>query len=235
VAIFPKKNIKNNENLNMKKKVFLIAFLICAITSFSQNLIEYNGEIINALDENNNQTGIWKVFDEKNNILISCEFINGEFISNTNYYKNLKLVASYNNQDKLEIYKGSKTITCNFYRKDDKSQTLIDMNGKELDDETLGYFYHNVSEVPAMFYGGVNKLYEFIDNNFNNNGNKGKVEVLFKIDSKGFTTEIEIKSTTNPKLNDEAIRIISILPRFQPAHQAERFVKFSYSIPINIK
>ncbi|MES2573953.1 MAG: energy transducer TonB [Bacteroidota bacterium] len=218
----------------MKKKVFLIAFLICTITTFSQNIIEYNGEQINALDENNNQTGIWKLFYDEEKVLITCEFKNGEFISNTNYYKDSKLIASYNNTDKLEIYKDSKTITCNFYRKDDKSQTLIDINGKELDNETLKYFYLNVGEVPAMFYGGVNKLYEFIGNNFNTT-HKGKVEVLFKIDSKGFTTEIEIKSSTNEKLNDEAIRVIGILPRFQPAHQGGRFVKFSYLVPINIK
>jgi TonB family protein len=219
----------------MKKKILLGLLFIFSISSYAQNVIEYNGEKINALDENKNQTGIWKLYDEKNNILITCEFKNGEFISNTNYYKDSKLIASYNNIDKLEIYKDSKTITCNFYRKEDETQTLVGIDGKELDDEILQYFYLNVGEVPAMFYGGTSKLYDFIGNNFNNKGNKGKVKVLFKIDTKGFTTEIEIESSTNEKLNDEAIRIISILPRFQPAHQSERFVKFSYSIPIVIK
>lgn len=218
----------------MKKTILLITFLICSITSNAQNVIEYNGENINALDENNNQTGIWKMFDEKNKVLISCEFKSGEFISNTNFYKDSKLIASYNNDDKLEIYKDSKTITCNFYRKEDKSQTLIDINGKELDSETLRYYYLTVGEVGPMYYGGINKLYEFIGNNFNSNGNKGRVVVVFKIDSKGFTTEIEVKSSTNQKLNKEAIRIISILPRSQPAYQGGRFVKHSYSVPINI-
>ena len=218
----------------MKKIILFGVIFIYSISSIAQNVIEYNGENINALDENNNQTGIWKLFDEKNKILITCIFKNGEFISNTNYYKDNKLIASYNNVDKLEIFKDSKIITCNFYRKEDKSQTLVDLNGKELDSETLQYFYLNVSEVPAMFYGGVSKIYDFIGNNFSNKGNKGKVIVQFKIDIKGFTTEIEIKSSTNEKLNDEAKRVISILPRCQPAHQSERFVKFSYSVPINI-
>ncbi|MFV8467391.1 hypothetical protein [Flavobacterium sp. LB1P62] len=108
----------------MKKKVFLITFLICAATVFSQNIIEYNGKKINGLDENNNQTGIWKLFDEENKVLITCEFKNGEYVSNTNFYKDSKLIASYNNEDKLEIYKDSKTITCNFHRKEDNSTTL---------------------------------------------------------------------------------------------------------------
>jgi TonB family protein len=218
----------------MEKRVFLIAFLICAMTSFSQNIIEYNGEKINALDENNNQTGIWKLFDEENKVLITSEFKNGEYISNTNFYKDSKLIASYNNEDKLEIYKDSKIITCNFHRKEDNSTTLIDKNGKELDTETKKYYFLNGGQAMPMFYGGVTKLYEFIGNNFNSNGNKGRVKVKFKIDSKGFATEIEIESSTNEKLNEEAIRIISIMPRCQPAYQRGRFVKYPYAVPINI-
>ena len=216
------------------KKVFLITFLIFAISSNCQNLIEYNGEYINALDENNNQNGVWKVFEEKNKVLITCEYKEGIIISNKNYYKDSKLIASYNNQDKLEIYKDSKTIICDFYRKEDQSETLIDINGNEVDDETLKYFYLNVGLVPAMFYGGPNKIYEFIANNYNRNGNTGRVLVNFKIDTKGFTTDIVIKDSTNEKLNEEAIRVITILPRFQPAHQGANFVKFSYSIPMSI-
>jgi TonB family protein len=218
----------------MIKQIFFIAFLTCAIASYSQNVIEYNGEKINALDENNNQTGIWKLFDEENKILITCEFKNGEFVSNTNFYKDSKLIASYNNEDKLVIYKDSKTITCNFHRKDDNSTTLIDKYGTEIDSEIKKYYFFNGGQVMPMFYGGINKLYEFIGNNFNSNGNKGRVKVKFKIDSKGFATEIEIESSTNEKLNEEAIRIISIMPRCQPAYQRGRFVKYPYAVPINI-
>ncbi|GGF13827.1 energy transducer TonB [Flavobacterium limi] len=216
------------------RKIFLIAFLICALNSFSQNIIEYNGEKINALDENNNQTGIWKLFDEEKKILIACEFKNGEYISNTNFYKDSKLIASYNNLDKLEIYKDLKTIICNFHRNEDNSTTLIDKNGNEIDSEIKKYYFLEAGQVMPMFYGGANKLYEFIGNNFNSNGNKGKVKVKFKIDSKGFATEIEIESSTNEKLNEEAIRIISIMPRCQPAYQRGRFVKYPYVVPINI-
>ena len=218
----------------MKKNILLITLLICSLTSFSQNIIEYNGEKINELDENNNQTGIWKLFDEEKKILITCEFKNSEFISNTNFYKESKLIASYNNVDKLEIYKDSKVTICSFHKKEDNSTTLIDEKGNEIDIETKKYYTFSAAQVMPMFYGGTKKLYEFIGNNFNSNGNKGRVEVKFKIDPKGFATEIEIKSSTNEKLNEEAIRIISIMPRCQPAYQRGIFVKYPYVIPITI-
>lgn len=219
--------------MKITKTLLLFNFLIFSIFSIAQNTIEYNGEKINSLDENNNQTGIWKMFDEDNNVLISCEFKEGQLISDTKFYKNSTLIASYNNYNKLEIYKDSKTIVCNYYRKDDNSQTLINTNGEELNSEIIRY-YAQAAQVMPMYYGGVSKLYEFIGKNFNSNGNKGKVKVQFYIDSKGFTTQIEIKESSNPKLNDEAIRIIGLLPRWQPAHQGGKFVKCPYIIPITI-
>ena len=216
-----------------QSKAYLLLLFIYSITAFAQNTIEYRNETINALDENNNQMGIWKMYDEKNNVLISYEFKDGNLVSDTKFYKDSKLIASYNNKNKLEIFKDSKTIVCNFFRRADNSQTLIDANGKELDSEIIKYYYQS-AEVMPMYYGGTGKLYEFIGHNFKNNGNKGKVKVQFYIDSKGYASEIEIKESTNPKLDTEAKRIVSLLPRWQPGYQGGRFVRCPYVIPITI-
>ena len=215
------------------KKTYLILILLYSLTSIAQNAIQYNNETINALDENDNKIGIWKMYDEKNNVLITCEFKDGNLVSDTKFYKDSKLIASFNNQDKLEIYKDSKTIVCNYFRKADNSQTLIDSNGKEIDSEIIKY-YGQSAQVMPMYYGGANKLYEFIGNNFNSNGKKGKVKVQFYIDSKGYATQIEIKESTNPELDSEAKRVVSLLPRWQPAHQGGTFVRCPYIVPITI-
>lgn len=215
------------------KKIYLVLVLIYSLTSFAQNAIQYNNETINALDENDNKIGIWKMYDEKNNVLITCEFKDGNLVSDTKFYKDSKLIASFNNQDRLEIYKDSKTIVCNYFRKSDNSQTLIDSNGVEIDLEIIKY-YGQSAQVMPMYYGGTNKLYEFIGNNFNNNGKKGKVKVQFYIDDKGYATQIEIKESTNPELDAEAKRVVSILPRWQPAHQGGTFVSCPYIVPITI-
>ena len=215
------------------KKTYLILILLYSLTSLAQNAIQYNNETINALDENDNKIGLWKMYDEKNNVLITCEFKDGKLVSDTKFHKDSKLIASFNNQDKLEIYKDSKTIVCNYFRKADNSQTLVDSDGKEIDLEIIKY-YGQSAQVMPMYYGGANKLYEFIGNNFNNNGKTGKVKVQFYIDSKGYATQIEIKESTNPELDAEAKRVVSLLPRWQPAHQGGTFIRCPYVIPITI-
>lgn len=218
----------------MKKHFFLIVILSYSINIMAQKIIDYKGKKINELDNNNNKTGVWKLFDEQKKILITSSFVDDNFVSDTNFYKDSILIASYNNKDKLKIFKDSEIIICNFFRKEDKSQTLIDLNGKEIDNDILKFYYLNVGEVMPMFYGGKSKLYEFISNNFNSKGNRGKLKIEFYVDTKGFTTQIKVVESTNEKLNDEAIRIISILPRWQPGFQGGEFVNVFYRLPITI-
>jgi len=212
---------------------FLLSF---SFLSTAQKVIEYKNEQINALDENGKQTGVWKLYDDDKKIMIVMEFKNGEIISDTKYYNDSKLIASYKGNDLIEIYKEGKTIKGYFFRKENRSQTIVDKNGKELDVETLKYFYHS-GEVMPIYYGGQALLFDFIGKNIDYKSiknNKGKVQVKFVIDTVGKTSQIEIVESTNAELNEEAKRIVQNLPRWQPAHQGGAFVRCPYIIPITI-
>ena len=220
----------------MNFKIFIL-LIFSSISGFAQDIIEYNGEKINALDANGKQTGIWKLFDEAQDILITTEFQEGQIISDTKYFKNSQLFASYKGKDELEIYKDGKTVLAYFSRKPDGSQTLVDSNKIQLEPEILRYFYL-FGEVKPIFYGGTSQLYDFIGKTIDYKAvksNKGRVKVKFVIDKVGWPTELQIVESSNPELNNEALRIVSTLPRWQPGHQAGSFVKVSYVIPINIK
>lgn len=221
-------------NLIMIKKLIVLLISINSLTLIAQKNIEYKGEIINALDENNLKTGIWKLYDDKNNILIVLEFEKGEYISDTKYYKDSKLIASYDaNKNDLKIYKNSKVIEAKFFERPNNGRTLVSKNGKELDSETLKYFFFS-SEAFPFYYGGVSELYSFISNNINSKGNRGKVKVQFYIDANGYTSEIKIVESSNPNLDEEVKRVISILPRWQSGYQSDRFVKCPFIIPVTI-
>ena len=130
------------------KHIFLFFLLSFSFLSTAQNVIEYKNEQINAIDENGKQTGIWKLYDEDKKIMIVTEFKNGEIIADTKYYNDSKLIASYKGNDLIEIYKDGKTVEGYFFRKPNGSQTIVDKNGKELDIETLKYFYLSGQVMP---------------------------------------------------------------------------------------
>jgi antitoxin component YwqK of YwqJK toxin-antitoxin module len=219
------------------KLTLLIALILLSIPSTAQSVIEYKGEKINALDANNKQTGIWKLYDEQKHLTIVTEFKNGLLIAPTKYYNNSVLIAaSYDSGKGLEIYKDNKTYKGLFFREPDGKQAIIDEDGNRIDAGILTYFYES-SAIMGMYYGGTTELYSFIDKNVNRKllgKNRGKAKVKFVIDVKGNTSDIEIIESNNPAINEEVKRIVSILPRWQPAHQAGAFVKCSFVIPITL-
>lgn len=215
----------------MKLILQVLTFLF-SISIYSQNSILYNGENINELDANGNKIGIWKVFDKTNSVTIITDFSKLE-LPVTNFYKSEKLIATFDEDKRLEIFKDTKIIKADYFFKDNGSQTLVNENGQELDEELIRYF-SQAAFVKPMFYGGINELFAFIGKNFNSKGQKGTLKIKFIIDGNGSPTDIEVVESSNPKLNDEGIRVISISPRWQPCHQGGGFVKSPFLIPINI-
>ncbi len=215
------------------KSFLKTAILFFSLSIYSQNTILYNGETINELDANGNKIGMWKVFDETNGVKIITDFSNQE-LPVTNFYKNEQLIASFDPKKRLEILKDKKIIRANYFYKDNGGQTLVDKNGKELDDELIRFF-SQAAFVKAMYYGGIKELFAFIGNNFNSKGQNGTVKVKFVVDGNGSPKDIEVIESTNPQLNEEAIRVISISPRWQPTHQGGDFVKTPFVVPINIQ
>lgn len=210
------------------KRILFAFLLLFSASIFAQSIINYKDENINRIDEAGNKTGLWKIYNDHDNVLITIDYDNGGKIS---FYKDSKLVATYD-KEVLEIYKDSKTIKTKFFYKEDKSSILVDENGKELDSQIKKY-YAQVAESRPMFYGGNEKLYAFIGSNFKKNKkDEGTIKVKFVIDPNGYTKDITILESTNPALNDEAIRVIKILPRWQPGFQRTRFVNVMYTIPI---
>ena len=216
------------------KKITLLLIVLISIITHAQDTIQYKGQDINILDQNGLKAYTWKLYNEAKNVVIVSEFKDGELNADTKYYKDYVLFASYNNSDELKIYKDDKTYKARFLRRPDGSQTLVDKRGDEINKDIANYFY-SLSTVYPMFYGGEDALYSFIGNNVNGgsvNYASGRVVLSFVIDVDGKIIDIEVKESTNSALNNEAKRIVSLLPRWQPAHQGGVFVKAQLSLPI---
>lgn len=62
---------------------------------------------------------------------------------------------------------------------------------------------------------------------------QGKVFVQFIIDKEGNVTHPKVVKGVNPLLDEEALRVISVMPKWQPGTQRGKVVRVSYTLPIN--
>jgi protein TonB len=95
----------------------------------------------------------------------------------------------------------------------------------------------NNAELKACF---EKKVIEHVSRNFKfpelalELGIHGKVFVLFSVDQQGYVSGIRTRGP-DKILEKEAERIISLLPRMEPAKQRGKAVRVPYSIPIHFK
>ncbi|QAA81942.1 hypothetical protein EI546_09500 [Aequorivita sp. H23M31] len=61
-----------------------------------------------------------------------------------------------------------------------------------------------------------------------------RIYVQFKIDSKGFITDVKANSA-NEKLKNEAMRVVAKLPRMKPGRQGDKSVDVVYTVPISFR
>jgi TonB family protein len=95
-----------------------------------------------------------------------------------------------------------------------------------------------VEEMP-MFPGGDSTLLKYIATNTKYpeaakaNNIQGRVIVRFCITETGSVDKISVLKGVNPDLDQEAIRVVSTLPAFQPGKQGGKAVPVWYMVPIS--
>jgi protein TonB len=94
-----------------------------------------------------------------------------------------------------------------------------------------------VEEMPE-FPGGEKALLNYLAVNVKypvvaqENGIQGKVYVSFVIDENGHIINVELLRGVDKSLNNEAIRVISSMPKWKPGKQRGKAVKVRFTVPI---
>lgn len=215
------------------KKVFFL-FLFVQMQLWSQNVIFYNNDSINKMDSGNNKIEFWKLYDLKRGITVSGQVQNNEKFKDVDYFINGKPFASQKQDSILIFYSNGYRIKAKL-SKGNIDVPIVKENGQPLDDEIKNKFFE-IAELSPMFYGGNKAISEYISKNVNKNilrKNAGRVVVEFVINIDGNTEGFMIVSSENPALNQEAIRLIRHMPRWQPGFQQGYFVRTVYRLPLN--
>lgn len=108
-----------------------------------------------------------------------------------------------------------------------------------LQKDTSAIFY--TAEQMPEFPGGIDSLYKFIGKNISypaesiTQQKQGTVIVSFFIDVDGRVKKPHILKGVDSLLNKEAIRVVSILPKWTAGKQEGKRVRVAYNIPIIFK
>ncbi len=95
-----------------------------------------------------------------------------------------------------------------------------------------------VEEMPE-FPGGQESLMRFIAENVKypqvakENDIKGKVYVRFCVTYKGDVDQASVARGVDPLLDEEALRVVKMLPKWKPGKQRGKAVNVWYTVPIN--
>lgn len=93
-------------------------------------------------------------------------------------------------------------------------------------------------EIMPEFPGGEQALFKFLAENINypkkarERGIKGKIYVRFTVDKEGYIQDVEIVKGVSAELDAEAIRVVTIMPRWKPGTQNGKPVSVVMNLPI---
>ena len=96
-----------------------------------------------------------------------------------------------------------------------------------------------IVEVMPEFPGGEQALYAFIRDNIayptvaRENGISGKVFVRFTVQINGQVSDVRVVRGIGGGCDEEAIRVVRMLPAWKPGIQSGRAVAVEYTLPIN--
>lgn len=108
---------------------------------------------------------------------------------------------------------------------------------EEADEAEVFFIVEDMPEFP----GGELALRQFIANSIKypviaqENGIQGRVYVTFVVDADGSVSEPRIARGVDPSLDKEALRVVSMLPKWKPGKQRGKPVRVSYTVPINFQ
>ena len=98
-----------------------------------------------------------------------------------------------------------------------------------------------VVEDAPEFPGGTQALLDFLKKNVKypaicrDNNIQGRVIVSFVVDKDGSIVEQQVEKGVHPKLDEEALRIISIMPKWKPGYNRGKPVRVKYSVPVTFR
>lgn len=105
-------------------------------------------------------------------------------------------------------------------------------------DENGNSHTYTVKQQLPEFKGGIAEFYKFLSKNLvyppdaRRNRIQGRVTISYEVNEDGSLSELKVLRSVSPDIDDEALRVMKLSPKWQPGVQNGKPVKVKYSVPI---
>lgn len=115
----------------------------------------------------------------------------------------------------------------------------IEVIDEEVEEEEIPFML--VEEKPTFQKGDANQFSKWVNQRLvypeiaKENGVQGRVTLQFTIDKDGSLTKVKVVRGVDPSLDKEAVRVVSMSPKWEPGRQRDRAVPVTYTFPVIFK
>ena len=95
-----------------------------------------------------------------------------------------------------------------------------------------------VEEKPSFQGGDANQFSKWVNSRLvypeiaKENGVQGRVTLQFTVEKDGSVTKVKVLRGVDPSLDKEAMRVVSMSPKWKPGKQRDRAVPVTYTFPV---
>ena len=124
---------------------------------------------------------------------------------------------------------------------DDSSLGVEIMDYVEVEEEVVeeeAIPFQLVEEKPSFQGGDANQFSKWVNSRLQypeiakENGVQGRVTLQFTVEKDGTVTKVRVLRGVDPSLDKEAVRVVSMSPKWKPGKQRDRAVPVTYTFPV---
>ena len=124
---------------------------------------------------------------------------------------------------------------------DDSSLGVEIMDYVEVQEEAVeeeAIPFQLVEEKPSFQGGDANQFSKWVNSRLvypeiaKENGVSGRVTLQFTVEKDGSVTKVRVLRGVDPSLDKEAVRVVSMSPKWKPGKQRDRAVPVTYTFPV---
>ena len=124
---------------------------------------------------------------------------------------------------------------------DDASLGVEIMDYLEVEEEVVeeeAIPFQLVEEKPSFQGGDANQFSKWVNSRLvypeiaKENGVQGRVTLQFTVEKDGTVTKVRVLRGVDPSLDKEAVRVVSMSPKWKPGKQRDRAVPVTYTFPV---